>query len=741
MGGVVGASAPGQLPRDEMQVTNVRRSMKGKKRGSGPNADADDLFVIMQQAHTEDPSEKFIRAIRSTPDPAIVIAAEYQVNDMVRFCTDSEFGIVTADPTFTLGDFDVTPITYRHLLLETKRSKKPPVFLGPVLIHYRKTFATYLFFASSLVGMSPQLEGVRAFGTDGEDALANALAHEFGFVQRLTCFIHVRRNVKDKLADCNIPSELAHKILDDIFGRKLGTVFVEGIVDASGVTDFQSKLEAVLQGWWVLSLPSTADLEKFIQYFSTRTAAVIRDTMLRPIREECGLGCPPDIFTTNASESINAILKRKVNYKRNELPDFIGEMKELIEEQQQEVERAIIGRGKYQFRKEYHFLEIQEGKWFIMNQVQRRKHIASVHSAVLSDASGSSVQLALPTCSPISPPALSQCEQATTDKSELSVDIDNALQLVNVPYKCLEGIWGKAKDLINTENAIVPAPGQDPTARMVLSYSGQMPHLVTPKKGGDFACDSNCANWKAMGICSHSVAVADINDKLMEFLAKKTKKRANMTKLLTTNMPKGRGRKGGVAPRSRKPSEPVAARVAMNVPHTNPASTTTSMPTPQPGMMPPTPSFSPPHMLQPPVYGETMVPYPTFYPDALLGVEYPASPNPYWPNQSQPLSPFTLCYITGNISTCIGCKNKYLKTRVAQDDLCIKHEEWRQFTSPSSGTPQSKFGSAYYHCKVECVWLRHPHFQPQKLQVPQEVAETLSLQQKEYVRTTFNLLI
>ena len=64
--------------------------------------------------------------------------------------------------------------------------------------------------------MSLQLEGVRAFSTDGGDALANALAYEFGFVQRLTCFIYVRCNVKDKLADCNIPSELAHKTLNDV---------------------------------------------------------------------------------------------------------------------------------------------------------------------------------------------------------------------------------------------------------------------------------------------------------------------------------------------------------------------------------------------------------------------------------------------------------------------------------------------------------------------------------------------
>ena len=113
-----------------------------------------------------------------------------------------------------------------------------------MLIHYRKTFATYLFLASSLVGLSRELEGIRAFGTDGEEALSDDFKHEFGFAQRLTCFIHVRRNLKDKLAECNIPVDLSQKILDDAFGKKLGSVFVEGIVDASDDSDFQNKLDA-----------------------------------------------------------------------------------------------------------------------------------------------------------------------------------------------------------------------------------------------------------------------------------------------------------------------------------------------------------------------------------------------------------------------------------------------------------------------------------------------------------------
>jgi len=97
-GGVVGASAPGQLPRDEKQVTNMRKREKLRGRCGGPSADSDDLFVVMQQAHTEDPASKFVCGIRAAPDPAIVIAEDYQLNDMNRFCTSSsEFGILTVE--------------------------------------------------------------------------------------------------------------------------------------------------------------------------------------------------------------------------------------------------------------------------------------------------------------------------------------------------------------------------------------------------------------------------------------------------------------------------------------------------------------------------------------------------------------------------------------------------------------------------------------------------------------------
>ena len=719
------------------KARKAERAMQWSSAGS----DADDLFVVMQRAQSEDPASKFVRGVRTVPDPAIILADDCQLNDMNRFCTSrSEFGILTVDPTFSLGEFDVTTVTYRHLLLETKRNKNTPVFLGPVLIHYRKTFATYLFLASSLVGLSRQLEGVRAFGTDGEEALADAFAHEFGFSQRLTCFIHLRRNLKEKLAECNCPVSLSQKILDDVFGKKLGSVFIEGLVDASDDCDFQNKLDGLVESWRRCESPSTANIEKFIEYFTAKKASIIRETMLRPIREECGLGCPPDAFTTNASESVNSILKRKVDYKRNELPEFIDKVKELVQEQQREVERAVVGRGKYRLREQYRNLEIPESKWFTMNAEQRTKHLSRIHSTAVSEPSECCL-------ASYSAPSESDLPEQTSDAPSLSVDLESASKQVNIPLKCLEGIWGKASQLITLDNAIVPAPGQDPEARMVLSYSGKMPHMVTPKKGGDFSCDSNCPNWKSMGICSHSVAVAEVNKKLPQFLSAKKRRKANVTSLLTTNMPKGRGRKGGAAPRSRKAAQPVTTRIEMSTPTCIPSSMISSVSdVSHAEELSFTPSASSLNMVQSPVYGtlvqqsqmygsSSMYPMcpPPFRQDAVHGMGYSFLPSPMPPCPS----PFILCFITGNITTCIGCKNRYPKSPQPGYDLCIKHQEWRQFMSPSTATPQSKFGNAYYHCKLECIWLRWPNFVASDLVVPPELQ--LSSVHKLHISSVFGL--
>lgn len=77
VGGVLQAYAPDELPRGERQVMNAKRTLKF---GSD---NVDELFTMMQKSKTGD---SYVRDIKSSPDPTIIIASDGQLDDLVRFC-------------------------------------------------------------------------------------------------------------------------------------------------------------------------------------------------------------------------------------------------------------------------------------------------------------------------------------------------------------------------------------------------------------------------------------------------------------------------------------------------------------------------------------------------------------------------------------------------------------------------------------------------------------------------------
>ena len=108
----------------------------------------------------------------------------------------------------------------------------------------------------------------------------------------------------------------------------------------------------------------------------------------------------------------------------------------------------------------------------------------------------------------------------------------------------------------------------------------------------------------------------------------------------------------------------------------------------------------------------------------------------YAPGGTTNMNPFCLCFVKGNISVCIGCKNRYEKNLQPPNDLCIKHQEWREFTPVGSETPQSKFSNVYYHCKPQCVWLRCADFNPSLLDTS-AIVEQLTSVHKEFLAIHF----
>ena len=113
-------------------------------------------------------------------------------------------------------------------------------------------------------------------------------------------------------------------------------------------------------------------------------------------------------------------------------------------------------------------------------------------------------------------------------------------------------MWDKAEDLLNTDRAITPAPGTATSAKMVLSYSSSIPHMVTKASNGQYKCDSSCLSWTSSEICSHTLAVSCHNGDLIAFLQwyNSLSKQPSITTLSMSGLPSGRGRKGSVPKRS-----------------------------------------------------------------------------------------------------------------------------------------------------------------------------------------------
>ena len=173
--------------------------------------------------------------------------ADWQLSDLARFATKpAKFCVFTADTTYNLGDFYVTPTTYQHLIIEDVVTRKHPYFLGPTLVHQAKNFSAFNYLASTLIGFNRKLQDVQAFGTDDDPALIETLSHNFYSAKQLRCFIHLKKSIAEKL---RINNSEAQEFLANIFGKRSGNTYREGLVDSVSGDDFDTRVENCEEVW------------------------------------------------------------------------------------------------------------------------------------------------------------------------------------------------------------------------------------------------------------------------------------------------------------------------------------------------------------------------------------------------------------------------------------------------------------------------------------------------------------
>jgi len=136
----------GELPRNREQVAHMRCGAVASSLGSNKSS-CDPLFTVMEQSKLQDGGNSFVCTVTTCPEPMCLLATNQQLDDLVRFCTNpDQFCVLSIDPTFSLGDFSVTCITCRNLLVTDKRTGQSPNMLGPLFVHQSKSYEVSNFF-------------------------------------------------------------------------------------------------------------------------------------------------------------------------------------------------------------------------------------------------------------------------------------------------------------------------------------------------------------------------------------------------------------------------------------------------------------------------------------------------------------------------------------------------------------------------------------------------------------------
>ena len=775
-GGELDARGLNKLPRNIDQMKNYRRSEAKKE--------SDVLYSVMLQCKlSEGKSDAFVRDVKAAPEPQCILFTDWQLADLVRFATKpSEFCVFTADTTYNLGDFYVTPTTYQHLMLEDTISRKHPFFLGPILIHQRKNFSAFNYLASTLIGFNKKLQDVQFFGTDGDPALIEALSHNFHSAKQLRCFIHLKKNITEKLRDRGIPSYETQEFLADVFGKRSGNTYEEGLVDSKDGDDFDARLDNCEAVWLSReALYARQGQSTFFDYFKSHYSSVIRNTMLKDLRTSAGLGSPPKIFTTNGCESLNAVIKRKVNYKATEWPDFNNQLKEIVEGQRDEAIRSLSGRGQFQLCEQYRYLQVHPQEWVKMTSDQRRNAVKKFDDAPLrkSKSAGQGILRAA-----MSSDSASDTVSSDVDpKGGMSVESEDC-GITTLPQATLDSIWSKALEYVLSSSDVVAAPGGDPKAKMVSSRSNISPHYVQVLGSGQYVCDNSCLQWKSSQICAHTVAVSEKNGDLQSFLDwyVATKQKPNYTSLAIHGLPAGRGRKGGVPKRQRSKAQPRAEICVLR-----PATCSTESDKVDTS---PTVQSSQGHSLSHPSiasYSNTRseslptgigssylpqsplsisqpsaVPYGVQSASHLTSVGssapvvtqnqtiniHPSFPGPSSSRSAQTYSgnPFFLRFIQGNIRMCQGCR---MSLRTVDGsvpkppfDLAIARFERRTFRDKNGElhTPLRE-QAVHYHLKPCCIQVVASDFDSSNVSIPADVQPLLTPVHKEYLRLIFSMQV
>ena len=264
--------------------------------------------------------------------------------------------------------------------------------------------------------------------------------------------------------------------------------------------------------------------------------------MLKSVRIDAGLGNPPSEYINNDPEAANFMIKHGLQFDAKKPHEFIEEIRNIIETQQRNENRAVFGKGPYKVRKGFAHLVVDDIMWGQLNQDQRRRKLSSFLNAGIGDKKDPIEDLVKETVSCNAPSSAINAENSG---------------ITTIPIAILEAMFEKAANLLATPGSVIQKPGATDGSFIVAGVCNKI-HVVTPGKGGSLVCDRSCVNFSTK-ICEHTLAVAQFTDKCNELIAwyKRSKRGPKMVDMALRGGPKSAGKKPSNRKRSNVKSQPV----------------------------------------------------------------------------------------------------------------------------------------------------------------------------------------
>ena len=604
----------------------------------------------------------------------------------------------------------------------------------------QRRFEDYHTFFSCLLKLEPRLASLKAYGTDGEGALVNALQACFKESIGLRCFVHKQRNLEERLSKAS--SNARREVMADIFGIQDGEIFSTGLVDSQDQEMFEKNLVQLKQRWEKL-------VPGFYYWFNKEQASTFKKYMIADVRERALLGCPPQRYTTNSNESLNCVVKKWVGFTKSSWPAFVNKLKELIDAQFSNLYKAVYQSGDFILSSSLSSFHVDQLKWHHLTSKQRVGHVSKIAAAVVKNGQDSQTnESSLPGCSK---PSVSY---------KISIEAAD-VTLPNVVQATVDGIWSKAERLLSEAGLVLPSPGNK-NAYIIASESLKKPHFVQLYSSGKVVCDEQCPMWRGRHVCAHTVAVAEKASCLGKYLnwLQKSKPDCNITKLVTTTKErKSAGTKSGNPGRKRgsvTPKTPITSyrsRIQDVCPVTDSVTTTStsSLPSGSVSICSGSPSLTSINVCAdgnyssfqwtPPSYYHQSNPYsyPGNYSSSWYGYGFPpyGSPplrphmQPSWPQHSPDNSgadklPYVVKLLNNRIKKCRGCGSLFSRKADGSvldppNDLVIAHEERRPFADANNITRLSRLQNVYYHPNVACIRRHNASFVGPEIQVSAEI--------------------